>query len=30
MPKIIAHNRKASDDYFLTDHFEAGLVLQGT
>ena len=30
MPKIIAHNRKASHDYFLTDRFEAGLVLQGT
>lgn len=30
MHKVIAHNRKASHDYFLCDRFEAGLVLQGT
>lgn len=28
--KIIAHNRKASHDYFLEDRFEAGLVLLGS
>ncbi len=30
MRKIIAVNRKASHEYFLTDRYEAGLVLQGT
>ena len=28
--KILSDNRKASHDYFLTDRFEAGLVLTGT
>ncbi len=28
--KIIATNRKASHDYFLLDHFEAGMALLGT
>jgi SsrA-binding protein len=28
--KIIASNRKARHDYFLEDHFEAGIVLMGT
>ena len=28
--KIIATNRKASFEYFLTEKFEAGLVLQGS
>jgi SsrA-binding protein len=28
--KVIAQNRKASHDYELLDHFEAGLVLTGT
>ena len=26
---MIAVNRKARHDYFIEDHFEAGLVLQG-
>lgn len=30
MRKVIAHNRKASHEYFLIDRYEAGLVLQGT
>lgn len=30
MRKMIAVNRKASHEYFLTDRYEAGLVLQGT
>ncbi len=30
MRKIIAVNRKASHEYFLTDRYEAGLALQGT
>lgn len=30
MRKVIAHNRKANHEYFLTDRYEAGLVLQGT
>ncbi len=29
MPKTIAHNRRASYDYSLQDHYEAGLVLTG-
>jgi SsrA-binding protein len=28
--KIVARNRKASHDYHLSDHMEAGLVLRGT
>jgi SsrA-binding protein len=28
--KIVATNRKASHEYFLLDHLEAGLVLQGS
>jgi SsrA-binding protein len=28
--KIVAHNRKASFEYFLLEHFEAGLSLQGS
>jgi SsrA-binding protein len=28
--KIVAVNRKASHDYHLTEHFEAGMVLLGT
>lgn len=28
--KIIANNKKARYDYFLTDTYEAGIVLQGT
>ena len=28
--KVVATNRKASHEYFLLEHFEAGLVLQGT
>jgi SsrA-binding protein len=28
--KIIAKNRKASHEYFLLEHYEAGLVLQGS
>jgi SsrA-binding protein len=28
--KVIATNRKASHDYFLSDHYEAGLVLLGS
>lgn len=28
--KIVATNRKAKYDYFLTDYFEAGIVLKGT
>ena len=28
--KIVATNRKAGHEYFLLEHFEAGLVLQGT
>ena len=28
--KVISTNRKASHDYFLLDHFEAGLVLLGS
>jgi SsrA-binding protein len=28
--KVIAQNRRASHDYELLDHFEAGLVLTGT
>lgn len=28
--KIVARNRKASHDYHLSDHLEAGLVLRGT
>jgi SsrA-binding protein len=28
--KIVASNRKARHDYFLEDHFEAGIVLMGT
>lgn len=28
--KIIANNKKAYHDYFITDVFEAGMVLQGT
>lgn len=28
--KVVATNRKASHEYFLLDHFEAGLVLQGS
>ncbi len=28
--KIISDNRKARHDYFIEDHFEAGLVLTGT
>jgi SsrA-binding protein len=28
--KIIATNKKASHDFFLTEKYEAGLVLQGT
>jgi SsrA-binding protein len=28
--KLIASNRKARHDYFLEDHFEAGIVLMGT
>jgi len=27
--RVIAVNRKARHDYFIEDHFEAGLVLQG-
>lgn len=27
--KVIALNRKASHDYFLEQHYEAGLILQG-
>lgn len=29
MSKVIAHNRRASYDYSLQDHFEAGIVLTG-
>jgi SsrA-binding protein len=28
--KVIATNRKAAHDYFLTDRFEAGIALKGT
>jgi SsrA-binding protein len=28
--KLIAQNKKAKHDYFLSDSFEAGIVLQGT
>jgi SsrA-binding protein len=28
--KVVATNRKAGHEYFLQDHFEAGLVLQGS
>jgi len=28
--KVIAHNRRATHDYFVEDRFEAGLVLQGS
>ena len=28
--KVVATNRKAGHEYFLLEHFEAGLVLQGT
>lgn len=28
--KILARNRKARFDYFLLDHYEAGIVLQGS
>jgi SsrA-binding protein len=28
--KVVATNRKASHEFFLLEHFEAGLVLQGT
>jgi SsrA-binding protein len=28
-PRLIAVNRRARHDYFIEDHFEAGLVLQG-
>ena len=28
--KVVATNRKAKHDYFLYDHLEAGLVLQGS
>lgn len=28
--KVIATNRKASHDFFLSDRFEAGIVLRGT
>jgi len=28
--KVVATNRKASFEYFLLEHFEAGLALQGT
>lgn len=28
-PRTIAVNRRARHDYFIEDHFEAGLVLQG-
>jgi SsrA-binding protein len=28
--KVVATNRKAKHDYFLFDHLEAGLVLQGS
>lgn len=30
MRKMIAVNRKANHEYFLTDRYETGLVLQGT
>ncbi len=30
MRKMITVNRKANHEYFLTDRYEAGLVLQGT
>jgi len=28
--KVVAKNRKARFEYFLLDHYEAGLVLQGS
>jgi|SRR5450759_305916 SsrA-binding protein len=28
--KVIAHNRKASFEYFLLEHFEAGIALHGS
>ncbi len=28
--KVVASNRKASHEYFLLDHFEAGISLQGS
>jgi SsrA-binding protein len=28
--KVVANNRKAGFEYFLLEHFEAGLVLQGS
>jgi SsrA-binding protein len=28
--KVVASNRKASFEYFLLDHFEAGIALQGS
>jgi len=28
--KVVASNRKARFEYFLLEHFEAGLSLQGT
>jgi SsrA-binding protein len=28
--KVVARNRKAAHDYFLSDHVEAGLVLRGS
>ncbi len=28
--KVIAHNRKANFEFFLLEHFEAGLALQGS
>ncbi|WP_199621523.1 SsrA-binding protein SmpB [Paenibacillus alkalitolerans] len=28
--KLLAQNRKASHDYFIEDHYEAGIVLTGT
>src|SRR5512138_1114898 len=28
--KVVANNRKASFEYFLLEHFEAGIVLQGS
>ncbi|MCK5428293.1 MAG: SsrA-binding protein, partial [Anaerolineales bacterium] len=28
--KVVAKNRKAGRDYFLLEHYEAGLVLKGS
>jgi len=28
--KVVANNRKASFEYFLFEHFEAGLALKGS